>query len=194
MGWTIQECKRTGFAPRTFFIDLLGKEHVVDAAVKSGTLYAAVRHEKDPSIVRGVVCITDWSVGPGKFAYKIIDECEGPYYFDCPKRVIDLLTPLSTEFDGELGAENALRWRSRCLSGRKSEARAKEVLSDPRSFPLKMREPLMLTNGFSVREVTAVLSRKRGAWVWRASNGMVFSATPSRIFHAAFDDDAENNE
>ena len=40
------------------------------------------------------------------FSYKAMDESYGPCYYDCPKRILDLLTPTDNEY--------ANNWRAKC--------------------------------------------------------------------------------
>ena len=43
-----------------------------------------------------------------EFYYKDMDESSGPYAYDCPKSILDLLSPTTNEF--------ALNWRRKCYA------------------------------------------------------------------------------
>ena len=54
-----------------------------------------------------MVCLLDYR--PNEYyniGYKDMEESEGPYYYNCPERILKLLTPTSNEY--------ALRWRKKC--------------------------------------------------------------------------------
>ena len=42
------------------------------------------------------------------FAYKLMDETVGPYQYDCPKGILDLLTPTESKYANE--------WRQKCYA------------------------------------------------------------------------------
>lgn len=82
-------------------------EQLIDLATKNGTAYGAYRVQSGE--VRALVCLTRWVRGDYyNFGYKDMDESMGPCEDDCPKRIYDLLTPL-TDADNESSVE----WRKR---------------------------------------------------------------------------------
>jgi hypothetical protein len=54
----------------------------------------------------GVVIMIEPQPQEGRFHIKVMDEREGPLAYDCPKEVLDLLTPTDDP--------KALAWRARC--------------------------------------------------------------------------------
>jgi len=49
------------------------------------------------------------------FGYKDMEESMGPYYYDCPKKILEMLTPVDIAYAGHLqAAESAARWRATC--------------------------------------------------------------------------------
>lgn len=89
------------------------KYKVLDAKIVSlRTLYMAIEKtypESKDRDVFGLVVLLDMTSARKEyhnFGYKIIDENACPYYFKCPKSILDLLT--------ETQNENALKWRERC--------------------------------------------------------------------------------
>lgn len=83
--------------------------NVLKSAMVGSTYYAAVEIKRNGvrEKVFGTVALTstNWNDGMN-FGYKDIDETMGPYQCDCPKGILDLLTPTDSEY--------ALKWRKRC--------------------------------------------------------------------------------
>ena len=90
---------------------------VLKSTMVGSTYYAAVEYTKDgETIVYGVVCLT--SVRERcLFAYKDMSDTMGPYKYDCPKSIINLLTPTDDEI--------ANNWRQKCLAKKKETTLAK---------------------------------------------------------------------
>lgn len=91
------------------------KWDVIDSALHGNTVYLAV-HFTDANngtdMVYGVVILTGYK--NGEFFTKGMSEEMGPYECDCPKRILDKLSPTEHEF--------ALEWRKRCEDRRKAKA------------------------------------------------------------------------
>ena len=81
-----------------------GDVKVLKSAMRGRVFYGAYTSTNHPEQVRGIVCLT--SLRDGDFAYKDMDESTGPYYYDCPKNILDLLTPTENKW--------ALAWREKC--------------------------------------------------------------------------------
>ena len=83
---------------------------VLRSAMVGSVYYAAIRYENKTNgttCTWAAVCLTsvnmrDWY----NFSYKDMDETMMPYYYDCPKRILDLLS--------ETDNASALEWRERC--------------------------------------------------------------------------------
>lgn len=121
MGWTTMHY--TGTA-KQFFIDRYKNEpnfEIVDIAIKNfRDVYIAVKNLKDGYIY----CQTYMLYRAPKssyenFGYKPISEFMGPVNAQCPKRILDKLTPLDELVEKfnytEDGVEYARGWRKRCL-------------------------------------------------------------------------------
>lgn len=69
--------------------------------------YVKVHLPEKEQVVFGVVVKT-WinSRDHFNFYYKVIDETMGPCYYDCPKKILNALSPTDNEF--------ALAWREKC--------------------------------------------------------------------------------
>ena len=93
------------------------KEHginsrVIDSALVGNTVYCAVHYvneEKGRDEVYGCVILTEYR--KGEFLTKAISEEMGPCECDCPKRILDKLTPTDREW--------AKKWREKCEAKRK---------------------------------------------------------------------------
>lgn len=81
---------------------------VLKSAMVGSTYYAAVKATKgDFSEVHAVVCLTSTnSRDYFNFSYKDMDETCGPFQYNCPKGILDLLSPTDNEY--------ALAWREAC--------------------------------------------------------------------------------
>ena len=93
---------------------VIGKFEVLKSCMVGSTYYAAVRRtrfetetEFENIYVFAAIVLTsvnnkDWF----NFSYKDMDETVGPYQYDCPKSILDLLYPTDNEY--------AKKWRERC--------------------------------------------------------------------------------
>lgn len=83
--------------------------NVLKSRMVGSVYYAAIEVKRNGvrEEVFGTVALTstDWSDGMN-FGYKDMDESMGPYCYDCPKSILDLLT--------ETDNEHALEWRRKC--------------------------------------------------------------------------------
>lgn len=76
---------------------------------RGSVVYAVAWHDKPdhPRVYFGLVCLT--SRRRGEFGYKDMDETVGPYCFDAPVSMLDMLDRLAPNPPG-----HALDWRARC--------------------------------------------------------------------------------
>ena len=84
---------------------------VVKSTLKGAIWYGAVRNKKTQEVFGVVVKTSVKNNSYYNFAYKLMDETEGPCYYDCPKKIIDLLSPIDSEWANE--------WRKKCLESKK---------------------------------------------------------------------------
>jgi hypothetical protein len=86
------------------------KVEVLKSSMVGSTYYAAVKMLNETTgyeNVSAVVCLTSTNNKDYfNFAYKDMDETMGPFKYDCPKGILDLLTPTENEY--------ALQWRQAC--------------------------------------------------------------------------------
>lgn len=76
----------------------------VKSVAKGSVIYSAVRN-KNTGQVFGEVALT--SKDGSYLMFKEISEAELPYYYDCPKSILNLLSPTEDE--------NSLKWREECI-------------------------------------------------------------------------------
>lgn len=126
MGWTTYHAthyNRRGEVDRKAECDEVftensehGKWEVLKSSMHGSTYYAAVRRTRPggESYVFGAVCLTNVdSSDYYNFGYKDMDESVGPFSYDCPLSILDLLSPTENEL--------ALEWREQCRRKAKSK-------------------------------------------------------------------------
>ena len=137
--------------------DQFNSEHleVVKSAMVGTVYYAAVKSLKQGKIF-GLVCLTsvqnkEWY----NFGYKDMDESMGPAYYDCPKSILDLLSPTEYEW--------AKEWRAQCykrLEAKKSPTRLNNL-------PIGAR---ILCNGKVLIKRAAAYQFKTPFWMVEGQN------------------------
>lgn len=129
MGWTSYHAThyKNGKVDRkaecdAYFMEGLNKDYydVLKSAMVGSTYYAAVKPlkrynkaneivdiPKEEQYVFAAVFLTSTDMKDyWNFSYKNMDESVGPYKCDCPKGILDLLTPTESEYANE--------WRKQC--------------------------------------------------------------------------------
>ena len=88
--------------------------------------YAAIKHD-EPHPVLGLVILAQLP-NPDRLRYKILDEYEGPLEYDCPPKILKMLSPIvgDTTVEGT-GAFYAARWRERCWKRHEDLKRLREA-------------------------------------------------------------------
>ena len=86
------------------------KLEVLKSCIIGSTYYAAVKSTNKKTGYESVfaaICLTSTNIKEHyNFGYKDMDETCGPYKFDCPKNILDLLTPTENQCANE--------WRNAC--------------------------------------------------------------------------------
>lgn len=93
---------------------VIGKFEVLKSTMVGSVYYAAVKRTKfatetepEDSKVFAAVCLTSIDRKDYfNFSYKDMDESCGPCYYDCPKGILDLLSPTENEWVNN--------WRAKC--------------------------------------------------------------------------------
>lgn len=100
--------------------DLNGEYEVIASACKGGACYMAIRSRADHDHVEAaVVLYRRTPASLYNFWTKWMSEDMGPYYFDCPERILKLLSPATTPA--------AQEWRDKCRARLAKVAEAKRV-------------------------------------------------------------------
>ena len=105
MGWT-GVIRTKSQSDKEFFEDEIGVKFL-DTHSTRDAFYAAYVDECDGTPrVRGLVIVYEYCDDTYNFRYKSMGEEVGPYYFDCPKRILDRLSDTNNPY--------ANQWRERC--------------------------------------------------------------------------------
>ena len=115
------------------------KRKVLDVAiVKRNTLYAAIQLTETQEVF-AVIYLLRWSRDVYNFSYKDMTEFAGPCQYECPERIINLLTDLE---DIEAN-KYAIEWRKNVREYWDERKRLKS------GGIIKTEEPLKFNNGSS---------------------------------------------
>jgi len=119
MGWT--EMYR--FKPvKDWFKDEIEGAYIVGGVkhkvlevkiVHRNQLYAAIQQKSGS--VYAVIGLLKYHKGFYNFSYRLMSEYEMPYYFKCPKSILDKLTPTTDEY--------AIQWREECKQYHQSKVK-----------------------------------------------------------------------
>jgi len=122
------------------------------AIVRFRTAYIAYEtgNSKGDKKVVGIVCLLNYCPkGRFNFGYKDMSEDMGPFMYECPERILRLLTPTDNEY--------ALEWRRKCweyIRSQKSKPKLKKGLL------IEFSSPIRFING-AEEKVFRVLDLKR---------------------------------
>lgn len=85
--------------------DERGSRNVIKSSIVGNTYYAAVEHVQPDGSRKVWAAVTRFQTGEkngfGNFCYKGMDETVGPYYYDCPLSILNLLTETEYEYAKE---------------------------------------------------------------------------------------------
>lgn len=108
---------------------------VLKSAMIGRIYYAAVEitnSKENTREVFGAVAITCTNMKDYyNFSYKDMEETMEPYYYDCPKGILDLLTPTDNE--------NANTWRKKCRNKLKLKKERKTISTLPVGSIIKFK-------------------------------------------------------
>lgn len=188
MGWTYQRAKNyksNGSVDRKAECDALinyttdkVQQKVLKSSMRGTVYYAAVERIEDGTRqVWAAIFLTagqDRSDPYFNFGYKDMDETMGPFNYDCPVSILDLLTPTDSE--------NANIWRQKCREAR--EARDKTVIHK-KSVYVKAKA-LIDMNCANAGEIVHFVKTHYG---WQLQNdriGIPFRATTNTMRRSQF--------
>ena len=173
MGWLSMQSLGGHAGPRAYLdnqfthddADLRSK--VLRSSIVRRVYYAAIEHVRVPTGEREVwacICLVRYNPKARDgfiFGYKDMEESMGPYSYDCPAAILDLLTATDNE--------NALAWRAKCREGA-AQRRAFAAKPKPRPGQVIVFDvPVAFANGAAFERMEVV------AHPWRKS-GILFRA------------------
>lgn len=162
MGWTLTY-RKPGESLKEFFsreFDFRREDgsygKVLDCAVVNLTT-AYLAYERGDAAgnreVFGIVCLLRYGPGVYDLGYKDMDEAEGPYHYNCPERILRLLTPTDNE--------HARRWREKCWENiRAREARRKARPKLAKGMVIEFAEPIAFRSGRKEKTLRLVNPRR----------------------------------
>ena len=192
MGWTSYHATyyKNGKIDRkaecdAYFLEGLnrGYYNVLKSALVGSTYYAAVQHlksyigedesgkaqyedvpENEREIFAAIFLTSTDSRDYFNFSYKDMSENSGPYKYDCPKGILDLLSPTDNKF--------ALEWRKACYENIARKKSSTSLMNLPVGTQIMVVMPFD-TNHFKEGQIVILEKRKswsnRTMWVTRTS-------------------------
>ncbi len=156
MGWTFNHRPKGesifDFFSREFNYQTdRGIFHVIDCASNFTEAYLAVQSgPNEATTVSGVVCLLRYRNSDYyNFGYKDIGENCGPGVYDCPERILNLLSVTDNQ--------NALEWRQRCQE-RILRRRSRPTISA--GTVIEFSEPLTFKGGHEIRRFKCLNPRR----------------------------------
>lgn len=160
MGWTFTR-KEKGETVKSFFEKEFtqdGKTGVLDCAVVNRrTAYIAYKSARDGHVF-AIVCLLDYRPHDYNynFGYKDMDESTGPFEYDCPERILNLLSPPSPGY--------AKEWREKCIANLEKRRNQPKVEAGDQ---IKFATPITFRNGLKLDTFTVLKPNSSvfiGAW------------------------------
>jgi hypothetical protein len=120
-----------------------GSWTLLKGKVIKGVAYMAIRRTlpestgQEPYVYAGVYKVQMYPKSDYNFGWKDMDESCGPFYYDCPGDILDMLTSTDNE--------NALAWRAECRKRNTASAAVKLTAG----VIVMFTEAIRFTDGFS---------------------------------------------
>lgn len=133
----------------THELERYGSVKVLKCAIVRGVYYGACESAKHPGEVWAIVCLV--KTRNAEFSFKDMDETMGPYFYDCPKSILDMLTPTTSEW--------ANAWRSKCRE--RIESGYKTIAQQLNALPIGTR---IFANGVELVKSPAAYQFKTPFW------------------------------
>ena len=134
------------------------RQRVLDTAlINKNEFYAAVEsvnsQTQDKRVFALVILIKRFKNESYNICWEEMDEDMGPCYYNCPERILDLLTPTSNQ--------NALEWRRKC---REKLDKRGQMPPLKKGTAIKFSSPVKFGYGISVDQL--VVSSTRGSRIY----------------------------
>lgn len=142
------------------------RNRILALSIKGSVAYMACQYRDDEgkSHVYGLVCQL-YKDGDDR-GYKPVEETMGPYECDCPKKILDMLSPTDSQYANE--------WRTRCrqrLANKQSRPKEGQII--------RFEHPLKFSDGSKENEFTVRKRpyRGRNTTVYHGKNGRDYRIT-----------------
>ena len=109
------------------------KWEVIDSSLHGTTVYFATRRTNKTtgeSVVYAEVCLTSYHQKDGCFMIKSMSDDMHPYYYDCPKHILDKLTAPYND--------SAKEWREKC-EAKRVKRQQNEILKLPLGAKIRLK-------------------------------------------------------
>jgi len=106
---------------------------LIDISLRGNVAYCAIQAPKTGRILAAVVRLVKDN---GNWNHRDMGEDSGPYYWDCPARILDQLSPTDNGY--------ALEWRKRCRDRLKQTRATKDMKP---GTVIKLEEPVTFSDG-----------------------------------------------
>lgn len=133
MGWSF--FRKPDNVKKWLIDNLASKFECLECKIKMRTAYMAVR-DKDSGQVFAIITLLQYVGGEYNFGYKDMTETWGPYEADCPRSILEKLSPTSND--------NALAWRAKCWENVRRREAASALKSGDQ---IQFKVPIKFSNG-----------------------------------------------
>lgn len=180
MGWSFYHRDKGETHAEHFAKELDPKYTILASATKGFTFYAAVKNI-ETGAVDGLVILFRWSTREFfNFGTKWMDESVGPCESEAPAKVLDLLTPTTSEWANE--------WRERC---RKNLDRAAETKVKTATVKvgdvIRVKEPLNFTGGMKATDFQLRVGGNAKRWTANPGTMSAFGCRLPRDWARRYD-------
>jgi hypothetical protein len=168
MGWSTYH-RRAGQTDREHFQGEVREGlTILDSTTIKNVFYAACRDDQTGEVFALVYLIQRTPKDYFNFGVKAMDETVGPCYYDCPARILNLLTDTESEY--------AKSWRESCRKAiaAKAEARSTTVKVTDGTV-IKLDRPLHFQGGYEAQEFKLRVIGRARRWVGNPGTDQQFT-------------------
>jgi hypothetical protein len=115
------------------------KFELMAISMVGNTAYLATKIISTGKVFASVVITKTDNSSYNNLWYKEMDETAGPHYYDCPQKILKMLTPTDSEYANE--------WRKECWKNIFEKANTPKVQKIEDGMKIKFKEPLKFVNG-----------------------------------------------
>lgn len=139
MGWTSYNAKfyKNGRVDRKAEIEnnVIKNDNlkVLKSSMIGSTYYGAIEHIESKEVFAVVILTSTNMKDYFNFSYKDMDETMEPYYYDCPKYILELLTPTDNR--------SANEWRKKCYENLRKKNDKNSLKNLPIGTRIKVTMP-----------------------------------------------------